>query len=403
MHLSELNMATLSIVKAALFNRDINISDDMDREQIVDELRAQAIHTLPYEWAVHNLKMNKNIQCKWFMHVVPQVVIWKNLMNEQYRLVELLKNEAISMTILKGAAAAMYYPNPRYRIMGDVDFFVKEDDIDKCSSVMINNGYRLEHDVKKGLHHGIFTKNQVTFEMHIRPAGLPGGEKGKFLMGLFLEGMYKIEVANVDEYQIPVFPRLQNGLILLLHITHHLKYGIGIRQLIDWMMFVDKCITDEVWYVEVEPVLKRVGLARLAMTLTKSCQIFLGLRRNDITWCETVDEEQCTAIIKYFMNQGNFGRKNREMDKGIRVVTKYKSVGQFIKDLQHNGCLNWKATQKFTWLKPFAWLYQLCRYIKIVCSRRKIIKSLKNDIEEGKERMRMIEYVNIFDGSEGCW
>ena len=34
-----------------------------------------------------------------------------------------------------------------------------------------------------------------------------------------------------------------------------------------------------------------------------------------------------------------------------------------IRILQQEGCKNWKAVSRFPILKPFAWLYQLFRYI----------------------------------------
>ena len=56
-----------------------------------------------------------------------------------------------------------------------------------------------------------------------------------------------MEKVELDDFLIPVLPSLQNGLVLMLHIVKHLKSGLGLRQIIDWMMYVDKQLDNEKW------------------------------------------------------------------------------------------------------------------------------------------------------------
>ena len=104
-----------------------------------------------------------------------------------------------------------------------------------------------------------------------------------------------------------MFPPLENGLVLLEHINQHLEEGLGLRQILDWALYVDKALDDDAWEYTFAPVVRRLGLERLAITVTRMCQLYLGLR-SDITWCASADEKVCDSLMNYIMEQGNFGR-----------------------------------------------------------------------------------------------
>ena len=132
-----------------------------------------------------------------------------------------------------------------------------------------------------------------------------------------------------------MFPPLENGLVLLGHINH-LEEGLGLRQILDWALYVDKALGDDTWEHTFAPVVHRLGLDRLAITVTRMCQLYLGLRP-DITWCASADEKVCDSLMNYIMEQGN------------------------------RGMYHWPALNKYPRLKPlltpFAWFWQLCRYL----------------------------------------
>ena len=44
-----------------------------------------------------------------------------------------------------------------------------------------------------------------------------------------------------------MFPPLENGLVLLGHINQHLEEGLGLRQILDWALYVDKALDDDAW------------------------------------------------------------------------------------------------------------------------------------------------------------
>ena len=81
----------------------------------------------------------------------------------QQKLIRLLKDHQIPFVILKGTAAAYYYPNPDYRAMGDIDFMVREEDFLPTITLLEQNGYIHSHDHEDNDRHESFEKDGIHF------------------------------------------------------------------------------------------------------------------------------------------------------------------------------------------------------------------------------------------------
>ena len=56
-----------------------------------------------------------------------QIAYYIRYTHEEQELIQLLEGHGIPLVILKGAAAAVYYPVPSRRSFGDIDFLVSSD------------------------------------------------------------------------------------------------------------------------------------------------------------------------------------------------------------------------------------------------------------------------------------
>ena len=94
------------------------------------------------------------------------------MLHGQTQLVKLFEEAGIPLVILKGTAAAMYYPEPFRRMMGDVDFLVPQDRFDDAARLMEANGYKAFHELQKQLdtprrsRHIEFCKDEIEYELH---------------------------------------------------------------------------------------------------------------------------------------------------------------------------------------------------------------------------------------------
>ena len=290
----------------------------------------------------------------------------------------------IPFVILKGNASACYYKEPFLRSMGDIDFIVPQDLCAKAIDVLIANGYDKTHDNGR---HISFKKDKQVFELH-RYYSIDID-----IEDYLIEDFNNLEIVSIDGFEFPMFPKLTNGLILLEHFRRHLQKAVGLRHVIDWMMYVYHNLDDEFWFNEFQSVASEKGMDTLAITVTKMCQLYLGLP-DTIKWCKNADDEICKQLLDLILLSGNFGNKTGSGGV-IEAVSSYFKRDGFFRRLQYAGKINWKAYQKHHWLKPFCWIYQLLRYLKRGLISGRKYEQIKDDFERGKNRAELLRKLNV--------
>lgn len=370
-------MPALAMVRAALWGGKPEIPGPVDWVQVFRDLKDQACGALAVDALAGAEGVDAALGRQWMLYAMQNIRKWEQVMKAQTALTALLEDAGIPFVILKGFAAAMYYPKPEYRAMGDVDLIVAPEDFDRTEALMTANGYELRlRDYER--HHELF-KDGVEFELHRYYASMADPEAARSLDLRILEGMASVTPVTLGKFTVPVLPHEVNGLVLLVHINQHMETGLGLRQIIDWMLFVDRHLDDKAWNSGFGADAERIGLKTLAVTVTRMCQMYLGLRE-DITWCRGAEEDLCHEVMLLTMERGNFGQKIGQSKKTVPILNAMRKVTGIPALLQRLGCGNWKALEKYPFLKPFAWLYQICRYIKKGFMRPQPIQSLLADI-----------------------
>lgn len=400
-----------------------------DYEDLLQELTDQSIVGIPGEYIVKSDNTPQDEKQRWTNIVFSQVAEWTKLMEAQTKLIRLLQTNDIPVAIIKGSAAAMNYPKPDYRSMGDVDFFVRAQDFDKTYELLRENGYDFAADASKGqmhledekYHHVELKKNGVTFELHRRMSDtVQGKETDAKIEALIQEGMDHIQTGQVGEYEFPMFEEKLNGLIILRHIIQHLSEnnGVGLRHVIDWMQFVEKHVDDLAWKETYAQYLDAVNLKDAAIVFARMGQMYLGLDKS-IAWCkgdtqtqnkattqastlrEAAEQEQneiaklATAWMEQILASGNFGAKQTAADEGAGVLYRNKNVFMMIGSLQRLGLTHWEAARKHKALRPLAWAYQAGRYAKKGLGRKNPIKSLKQDMDKSNYKKELLKGLKI--------
>lgn len=133
-------------------------------------------------------------------------------------------------------------------------------------------------------------------------------------------------------------------------------------------MYVRRSLTDGSWESFKEKT-DQLGLTALAKAVTRFGQVYLMLN-TELTWCQDVEDSTIKKLLDYVYECGNFGSKDARNNTMIMVMSHGRGVKGFFKNLQNRGVKNWEAVGRHSWLVPFAWIYQLIRYIK---------KGVKND------------------------
>lgn len=372
--MDEVRSIIFQLLKESLFPdlyKESALTGGFNWKDVFLEMQQQTVDMLPGEWLKKNSISDLSLQEKWIERCTLQKGCWVQVMYAQTELLNLLEENGIKSVIIKGAAAAMAYPQPSLRTVGDIDFLVSRVDYEKAARLLEENGYLLLGEKDKDCHHYKYTKNRVIFELHRRLAIIP--ETDEKLISLFEDGINHRKTKRVGAFMFPVLPSKLNGLVLIFHINQHLRSGLGLRHIIDWMMYLN----ERGGMQDLMPLLKKTKMERLANTITVLCQRYLGLRE----FVPDFEEYPCEQLMEYIFTHGNFGRKGANEGKISSFVLVSTNPVLLFRRLQKGGMLRWKAARKHKILHPIAWVYQVGRIIRQLYRNRitpiKLIKLQK--------------------------
>ncbi len=365
------------LIKSSLWQTEIKQEADYD---IYNEMKKHNVLLLPAGILMH-LSMTEELRKEWKRDILRHC-----LHQEQYKYMQDNIPISVPYVILKGTSASQYYPCPEYRIMGDIDVITKRKDFNQAYEDLLNNGYR---EIKNEEREITLEKDGIIVELHRFFASLNDPKQSKYLDDLIID--------NIAPSHI--LPDPVNGLVLLEHISQHLEHGLGLRQIIDWMMFVDRCLPDAQW-PEFKTMAKNIGLKKLAVVTTRMCEIYLGLKARN--WSKDAEESVCKSMMEYILSCGDFGQKwTSNLHVGQTIFTYARGPVSTFKWLQERGLVNWKAAQKHIFLRPFAWLYQATRYIVKGFGQEKASATLRREYEAAKERIALFDSLGVKQKAKG--
>ena len=358
---------------------------DADLAAIFDEMQVQAVATLVYPWLRTEPAGDRQLLKKWSDMYLQQKTRWIVVMHAQDQLIKLLEEHDIPCVIIKGAAAMMSYPEPSLRAVGDIDFLVSRKDYDRAAKLLEDNGFKLSHEKDPSAHHYGYHKDGVSFELHKRLAIIRDTDEK--MLSLFENGISNRVWHDMEGFRIPTLPDDLNGLVLLFHINQHLRSGLGLRHIVDWMMYLDKHDNLD----KLMPLFSSIGLEKFAITVTLMCRKYLGLSCSSVEELNSEQEDYpCDELKDYILSKGNFGRKN-VMDNRIESFSlSARGPAAFFRRLQKGGMARWKAARKHKILRPFAWIYQTGRIIGELIRNKVSPNKFKDSHDKGIEQRELI-------------
>lgn len=373
---------------------------NVDWQDIYTELEQQTITCLVADvLEEHRYAIPTELQSTWVNRLAYNISSYHRILAYQDATIQALNAKNVPVVVLKGAISAMNYPRPERRIMGDIDLFVPVEHFEEARDCLLQEGFTYAEgesgnidDASKQKHLGM-QKDGIILELHIRAFRLSDRYADILLNQTMEAGLQDIQWMMLEGYHIPALPMLQNAIELLVHVQGHFcNVGIGLRQIVDWMLFAQNNLTDEVYDKEFKPILMQTGLETFAQTLTRMCQLYLGLPEDNMHWCMDAEEATCEQMLEYVFQQGNFGHKNTH-DSGARALARLRNPIEFLKSIQSVGLSyhpEWKSRKV---LRHFAWVPQLGRYIRYTFAKD---TDLKADYKEGKKRSELFENLKLF-------
>lgn len=399
--LGKSEQALLDLLANNLFGAGESIDyDDLDWDRVWHEAYLQAVPLIAFSYDFTD-KIDDKIANHIKNSLNTIISLNSRRIGEHVYLHNILSKENIKYTIIKGFACSLYYPDPMLRSIGDVDFLVKHNDLEKTERVLIKNGFLPLESTSEC--HKVFTFKGCRYEMHYEPAGIPTGEAGDVLQQ-YLNDAVDCSVINETEFGAMCVPSdFHHGLIILLHMCHHLNCeGIGLRHLCDWAVFISS-LSRESFRDLFEEKLKATGLWLFASILTQICVDFLGCS-SGILFTEE-NKELSESVLSDIFSSGNFGQKSDDRAHEALLLSSEKTAADqnshFIRNLFFSAnrivFKNWKISRKLKILLPFGWLFFGVRYfIRSLLGKRPQINISKIK-SEANERKNLYAKLRLFE------
>ena len=150
----------------------------------------------------------------------------------------------------------------------------------------------------------------------------------------------------------------------------------------------DVVVSGNIYWEEILEQAKKQGIVAIVYL----CQMYLGLSLK-LTWCSHADEMVCEKLLENIIQSGNFGINNGNGKAVEKTIINLRKHGMF-KYLQKAGEYNWDTYHRHTWLKPFAWVYQIGRYIRQGIERKNGIV-LGDDLARSSERFNLLKELDL--------
>jgi len=286
--------------------------NDIDVDRIYKLSREQEIWHTVY-LALHNTDGAKKYNGEFLF------AYQKNLKRNEFvfNTVEKLEENNIQCCIMKGMVVASLYKEPLCRISGDTDILIKEDDEKKSMKVLSQIGYTV---YERGLnsHHYVATHPiGGILEVHVKMYSDPTKD---ILFNDRLRYDEELIEMNISGHTVRTFGITDNAVYLTAHyIKHFISKGVGIRQLMDLLLYIEKYkdsidwdrynrIFEELRYTELIRALYAIGNKYFGFSFDVSNDLYI---------------EQ---ILEDTEKGGVFGQNNNDVDKFYDAFTKCRTT-----------------------------------------------------------------------------
>lgn len=244
---------------------------------------------------------------------------------------EYLKKHGCRMMVMKGQACGLFYPNPLHRSVGDIDFYLFED-YERGNELVRNLGIHVDDSWYK---HSEFSIDGESFENHQYFIATRGGKHYKQLNEKLCETLAAGNMDCFPESNVLLPPVMFNALFLTYHaFIHFMSEGLRLKQVLDWVMFVNKHQADIDWN-ELHHQCEHYKLNRFLIAMNAIAVDFFGVEKKaDEMLCESpYKDRMLTSILyddDYIFNsgQGKWKQRYHIVSNMVKYRWKYRDIAQ---------------------------------------------------------------------------
>lgn len=379
----------ISLIKSALTNEKVNISDQLDWRKVLSLSAKHRIAILLY-YGIANSKIDLPEDAFQVLQrdALMGIVTSKNQIFAIDRLLTEFENNGIDYMPVKGSILKMLYPKPELRPMCDADILIKVEQYGKIKPVLEKMGYEF---VAESLCEIIWNKKgKLYLELH------------KTLAPEVVEDYYvhfgtgwQIAVKSKEySHRFELLPE-DHYLFVFTHFARHYRAaGIGIKHFVDIWMY--NKIYNNMDYDYVNAKLKEIGLNEFHKNVLETLEV----------WFENKEDTKMSDFItSIIFSSGAFGVKSKAI---LSEAVKRKGKDGSIASAKRSKlfwlvffpykfmCLKYPVLKKAPILLPFFWLVRIINALFFKKNFGKYWKKLQNiDNKEVEEYKQALDFVGL--------
>ena len=410
--MNDVQSLLLQVISAALFGKKAPTVADNQILPLIDESKAQAV--FPLLLSALDSQMQEKLTPEQYAEQNEEFfrysIAGTQNFAEHSELHELMTANDIPYVVMKGFASAMYYPEPSLRSMGDVDFLVRPEDLERAGKATESAGFIVDHGEEEESKHIAYHRDPMSiWELHRSVNGIPGGEVGELIKAEMDKVIATAELVDQDDVICMVPNNLHHGLIMLLHTASHLtSEGVGLRHLCDWVIFASS-LSDADFRAVFEKKLKSFGLWRFAQVLTLLGINYLGAPKRvwvmEAVESHKVDDDTLEGLMNDILGGGNFGIKDmnryREIkyisDRGEHTVSSGGILRQGMRTMNQKVRADYKTIGKHKILYPIGYIAEGGKYLGLLITGKRKSSGTKQMLKEAAERKRIYNSLQLFE------
>lgn len=282
--------------------------------------------------------------------------------------------QGLDILPLKGALMKPLYSKTGFRQMGDLDYLVDKEQIDRFVPLMESLGY-VPEDVGLDDSHDVYQKRPY-MEVEIHRRLLPPTEENHWHTDDIWERLERDE-------ENPHLRKMTIADYYLFHLLHFEKHysmgGSGIRSIVD-QYYLMKNYSEEIATEKVQLLLEKMNYVQFE----KMC------RNLAEAWFDNgVLQEEFKDSAEYIINSGVFGTfeqyqkwsfERYQKEQGIKSQKGYFFRRMFME--RERMEFIYPSLKKHGWLLPFFWIHRLFK--SVFCNWGRVKMELKHFMKKNK-------------------
>lgn len=387
--MTEFQRDVISLIKSALTNEKVNISDNLDWQKVLSLSEKHRIAILMY-YGIANSKINlpKDVFSILEKKALTDAVISKNQIFAITKLLTQFENNGIDYLPVKGSVLKMLYPKPELRPMCDADILIKVEQYGKIKPLLEKMGYEFSAESlgeiiwnKKGklyleLHKTLVPQNVEDYYVHFGT----GWENAVKIKGY----SHRFELSPEDHY-----------LFVFTHFARHYRAaGIGIKHIVDIWMY--NKIYNNMDFDYINKRLEEIGLKEFHKNVLETLDV----------WFENKEDTKMSDFItSIIFSSGAFGIKSKAI---LSEAVKRKGKDGSIASAKRSKllwlifypykfmCLKYPVLKKTPILLPIFWMVRIINALFFKKNVQKYWKNLQNiDNKEVEEYKQALNFVGL--------